>query len=692
MPRWFDDVSHGKFGVAGTVVGWYRAPEDDSYYEPGSADEGPRFGALLRFALERADADLDFGAFDNDGPDGRPNSGDDDGKVDAVLIVHPEIGGECGGAAKGNFGSHQWHFKEPWYGHTKEFATKDVCRRTDGKPPWILVDDYTLQPALACPVKGEPDRMIDIGVFCHELCHTFRLPDLYDRTPDGEPNSLGVGNWCAMGYGVYGGDGGSPHTPVHPSAWVKAFLGWARVQEVLAPVTDTGAPVTLPLSFEPVEEGGKVVLLRAGAEEYWLLEWREPTWKDASGKRVNWDEKLPGGGLAIWHVDERVGRLSPRWPMADLGRGQNDAPSLPGATTHSLVALEQADLRLHLERNGSPADSGDLWGANLRFENAREAGSRRYDGETPTGIAVHDIDLAARTAKVTLSSTRRAPPRRRAPWFGPQRGRIEELAADLQAVAGAAEGTDRDAFLDALSATARRALDRLTPAMRELLAPELDEGALAALDDLARSARFEALRPEREGESPPILDVLYEQDEEPRVMEGAEVLYGPERASIRWLSGVKIPADRVEEAVQRFGGAASEEGMRLVVHERDAASTSYRYMVSVEGRELPVFEAEAYAFQDEVGDLVAFRSEPPPRKLLVSGSFVLLEDVPEAIVEAATGWSPSGWAPTAVGVFVTDPLEGAGRCAYCVRVPVGEPHRDLAVFVDGATGYLLDIR
>ena len=40
------------------------------------------FGEFLTFGLDRADSLVDFGEFDNDGPDGLPNSGDDDGVVD----------------------------------------------------------------------------------------------------------------------------------------------------------------------------------------------------------------------------------------------------------------------------------------------------------------------------------------------------------------------------------------------------------------------------------------------------------------------------------------------------------------------------------------------------------------------------------------------------------------------------------
>jgi hypothetical protein len=75
-------------------------------------------------SFTKADADVDFGQFDNDGPDGSPNSGDDDGYVDTVLLVQPEIGGECRKAAA---------LKNIW-SHSritaKEWATTILSRRT----------------------------------------------------------------------------------------------------------------------------------------------------------------------------------------------------------------------------------------------------------------------------------------------------------------------------------------------------------------------------------------------------------------------------------------------------------------------------------------------------------------------------------------------------------------------------------
>ena len=72
-----------------------------------------RVGQFIVELLSQIDG-VDWGRFDNDGPDGVPNSGDDDGYVDVLLVVHPTRGAECGGTDSGNrIWSHQWTLVDP---------------------------------------------------------------------------------------------------------------------------------------------------------------------------------------------------------------------------------------------------------------------------------------------------------------------------------------------------------------------------------------------------------------------------------------------------------------------------------------------------------------------------------------------------------------------------------------------------
>src|SRR5207248_7522988 len=134
----------------------------------------------------------------------------------------------------------------------------------DGKPEHIVIEDYVIQPAVSCPINGEPKKMIEIGVFCHEYGHALGLPDLYDR----RGASAGIGNWCLMSSGSYGGDDVHSDTPVSMSAWCKEFLGWANIQNVTT---------ASEISLEAVEDRNVTYRLdvpNTDQQEYFLIEYR----------------------------------------------------------------------------------------------------------------------------------------------------------------------------------------------------------------------------------------------------------------------------------------------------------------------------------------------------------------------------------------------------------------------------------
>ncbi|RYY52166.1 MAG: M6 family metalloprotease domain-containing protein, partial [Chitinophagaceae bacterium] len=421
MTQYYRDMSNGMLNVTGKVTGWHRLPQNDSYYENGGNGVGTPFGELLQFGLEKADAELDFGEFDNDGLDGVPNSGDDDGKVDTVMFVHPELGGEFRSLTPHNIWSHSWHYSEPTYGHNGPFITKDVRRGAtgnpllgaNGAPLHIVVEDYVIQPGLDEPKAGQPPTIVKIGVFCHEFGHALGLPDLYDRTPKPKADSDGIGHWCLMAAGSYGGNGQRPGTPSEMSAWCKQYLGWATI------VNLEGNSV---LDLEAVAERNLIYRINVPGtdnSEYYLVEYRNAAWKDPADFRINWDEHLHGSGLAIWHIDDRVGTKLPsggnnsNWPFAGFDAGQNDSPSLPLGTSpvtwrkkHSLVSLMQADRRLDLEkRPGGGGDADDIlasdseWGDDPQFL----FGSRGYSNNS-TGFQITDVDLANLTCRIIVAN------------------------------------------------------------------------------------------------------------------------------------------------------------------------------------------------------------------------------------------------------------------------------------------------
>ncbi|HUQ72241.1 MAG TPA: M6 family metalloprotease domain-containing protein [Planctomycetaceae bacterium] len=407
LSQYYRDMSRGKLTVTGKLVGWYAAPKKTTAYSCGTHRGAcASLRPLIVHALDKADGELDFGQFDNDGRDGIPNSGDDDGRVDFVAIVHSESGQEVNPAA--HFWSHKGFFSRLDASHAGPYRTKDARRFKQGNAPagaetQIVIDDYTLQPSLSNKSTMQQPVTVEIGVFCHEFAHSFGLPDLYSQRGGGH----GVGLWCGMSHGMYGGDHQHPDRPVALSPWCRYFLGWVEPRDL-----------TIGELFQlPAARPGDVLRWKVpntANHEYFLIEYRtnQPS---AANKPPAWDEFLPGSGLAIWHIDERVGRLHPDgtvnsdWPFSFNNRGLNDDPVVltddPMTVfekTHPLIALIQADQKMDLEKGmpGKLAEKEDLFLSGGKFEDdaTGAAGSRSYDGK-PTGFAIREIAVNHGTAK-----------------------------------------------------------------------------------------------------------------------------------------------------------------------------------------------------------------------------------------------------------------------------------------------------
>jgi M6 family metalloprotease-like protein len=237
ITQYYTEVSYGQLTVTGDVLPWVSLAQTGAYYEGGSNGLVPglaRTGELIKEVLDARDGAVDFSLYDNDGPDGLPDSGDDDGFVDVAVFVHGEFGGECGNA---NIIAHSWMYSAWPASGGLPYTTGDA--RTGGG--FIQIDEYAICPALNCGATSPyaSSEWIDIGVFCHELGHSFGLPDLYDTSSDG---NSGIGEWGIMGAGNWN----TPELPAHPEAWTRAELGW------IAPV-DVGWQATA-VSIPAVEQ------------------------------------------------------------------------------------------------------------------------------------------------------------------------------------------------------------------------------------------------------------------------------------------------------------------------------------------------------------------------------------------------------------------------------------------------------
>jgi M6 family metalloprotease-like protein len=290
---YWTEVSGGLLRVEGAVAPWVALRSPAHHYlsaeNYGWAEFG-RIGEVRSEALRGADAAIDFRAFDNDGPDGVPDSGDDDGFVDFVAFVYalPCPGNGRTGAI--------------WPHRATMHPVETADTAASGKP--IRISDYVILPA----VDLESCGVMHVGLLAHETGHALGLPDLYDY--DG--SSFGIGDWGLMGTGSHG----RLHSPAHLSAWEKEQLGWVRVSWL----REDSATVR----FAPVERDRTVFRYDAddGTGRYLLLENR---------RRIGSDKELPGEGLLVWQVDPEPGELGiwnrdERRTAVGLARGFGAAP------------------------------------------------------------------------------------------------------------------------------------------------------------------------------------------------------------------------------------------------------------------------------------------------------------------------------------------------------------------------------
>jgi immune inhibitor A len=325
---YFREVTNNLIDIVGEVVGPYTLPKTIVQYANGASGTGTAQPNARTMAFDTATAsnpDVNFALYDNDS----------DGFVDAFIVVHAGPGAESTGKTD-DIWSHKWVLSGGAFS----------------------ADSAKIFSYLTVPEDAR------IGVCCHELGHLlFGFPDLYDIDNSGE----GIGNWCLMAGGSWGGGG---DTPTHPSAWCKANQGWASVIN-----QTTNANVSIP----DVKTSRAVHRLwkdGGSGSEYFLVENRQ---------KAQYDSDLPGEGLLIWHIDEAIATNADE--------------------SHPKVALMQADGKRDLEKGNNRGDAGDPFPGsanNVSFTASSTPNSKSY-GSVNTCVAVTNISPSAATMTARLS-------------------------------------------------------------------------------------------------------------------------------------------------------------------------------------------------------------------------------------------------------------------------------------------------
>ncbi|HYF40439.1 MAG TPA: M6 family metalloprotease domain-containing protein [Gemmatimonadales bacterium] len=348
LKTFYEELSNGNITVDGRVFPWVIADSSDAYYEDGCNGIGvlapcpprpvSRFGQLLLRTLDLvsqgAGGESAWSQFDNDGPDGRPNSGDDDGYVDFVTFLQADRDGACPNSPHiwaHRFVIRAWNggspyvTRTPWVGHPGQF---------------IKVDDYIMQSAVGGTTACDASSIMPIGTVAHETGHAFGLPDLYDTDLGNPLSTQGIGEWGLMGSGNYA----RPYSPARFEAWSLFELGWVAVDTLAS-----GREVRL----SPVASSDTVLYLGIpGTDEFYLFENRQPQESDTAQMDPSFGARQKSPGLLVWHIDQ--GQIEEH---GFFGDNRVNAGQIHG------VALVQADGRNELREpgGGNRGDRGDAF-------------------------------------------------------------------------------------------------------------------------------------------------------------------------------------------------------------------------------------------------------------------------------------------------------------------------------------------
>ncbi len=333
VTTYYQEISGGRLTVTGTVIPAIRVAQTDTFYSGGPGCQGIVFGCshvpdLILELVRHADSTVDFAQFADTAT----------GMVPAIVILDPQVGGECYlvyPPAANSIWSHRFSYSG-WTG--APITTNDSI---NGHP--VLIDDYIIEGGQGGDAECTPGQLAPIGTVSHETGHLFGLPDLYDTSGQTE----GIGRWDLMSEG----NEQKPYRPAHMSAWALATLGWISEVPVTTPQTVLARPI------ETSDTAYIVAIAGTPHNEYFLLENRQA---------IGSDSMMYGPGLMIYHVDTVL--MRERW---DLSLGLNDVNAI---VPHAL-AVEEAEGDTGLEctypsacnDRGDPGDPFPGTSGNTRF-------------------------------------------------------------------------------------------------------------------------------------------------------------------------------------------------------------------------------------------------------------------------------------------------------------------------------------
>ncbi len=477
--QYFRGASRNRFTFQWTLEdSLYSLPNGMGYYGADSKEE-ERVVELAQTLIDLADANVDFSQYDH------------------VFIIHAGAGQETD--INADSPNQIW---SSFYdrGDIREvqddqaslgLPTDDL---SGGAP--FFVDNFSVVPSHA---SQDFATVGTLGIWAFEIGSRIGLLPLFDSTPNGAPDSQGVGNFCLMAYGIFNVNG---FVPAFPCAFNRVLAGWLDpvvVDPDEAPASirltdvNTGADTDTLCVKVPITDGEYYLVVNRvhdanfdslftfsdddndlipdntesldGAEfDFFLTDLTNPfeyRFEASYGFDVLF--RYTGSGVYVWHVDERVVA-----DAAQMGYLPNDYPARKG------VDLEEADGVQDLDRPGSAAfalgshfDSYRLGDGNNPVFGPDTAPASLTNAGVETGITIETLSAPGARMRVAIGRAM-AYDDIRARWSASARNQPPtvvdlDLASPPEIVT---LGDDAGVFI-------------LDPTGREIVDPDLDPNTIA---------------------------------------------------------------------------------------------------------------------------------------------------------------------------------------------------------------------